>query len=88
MATHKDETFEDATVDLDGETFENCTFRNVTLAYSGGEPPVLDGCKFEEFTFDFRGAASNTALFMRALSEAPGGDDIIRQNFPALFKNH
>ena len=49
MATHKDETFEDATVDLDGETFENCTFRNVTLAYSGGEPPVLDGCKFEGF---------------------------------------
>lgn len=86
MARHENQTFENTTVELDGNTFVKCAFKNVTLTYSGGEPPYLDGCKFDDFTFDFRGAASNTAIFMRALSEAPGGDQVIRKNFPALFK--
>ncbi len=87
MARHENETFENTTVELDGETFVNCTFKNVTLAYSGGAPPHLDACNFDDFTFDFRGAASNTAIFMRALSETTGGDEVIRKNFPALFRD-
>src|SRR5262245_23133366 len=60
-------TFENESVDLDGNEFIDCTFLNCTLHYRGGALPMIIGCSFDRPTFDFRGAAENTKAFLTAL---------------------
>ena len=37
--------FNHETVTLDGESFEDCEFRECRLVYSGGEPPHFRDCR-------------------------------------------
>ena len=53
-----DQTFEGVTVDLDGNSFKNCTFRDVTFQYSGGDLK-MDNCGMDRFRFQFGGALAN-----------------------------
>ena len=53
-----DQTFEGVTVDLDGNSFKNCTFRDVTFQYSGGDLKI-DNCGMDRFRFQFGGALAN-----------------------------
>ncbi len=55
---YKNETFEGVPVELDGNTYENCTFDNVVFKYSGGDLEMKD-CKFVRFSFVFGGALAN-----------------------------
>ena len=65
--THEDTEFRDATIALDGHAFVRCLFTNCRLVYSGGQPPTLDTCSFDRFTFEFDGAASLTLSFLALL---------------------
>ena len=53
-----DQTFEDTVVELDGNNFENCTFRNVIFQFSGGDL-VMKNCDIDRFSFQFGGALAN-----------------------------
>lgn len=81
---HTNKTFTgDVTLD-DGE-FINCTFDGSILIYSGGKPPTIDGCSFENVRFEFRGCAENTVAFLKAMAAPNSGlQSIIRDTFPAL----
>jgi hypothetical protein len=68
---HKDQTFEGVTVELDGNSFENCVFRNVVFHYAGGAL-VMKNCDIDRFSFRFDGALANGlyALYQLFGSEA------------------
>ena len=58
---HKDQTFDGVTVELDGNSYEKCVFRNVVFQYSGGDLTMKD-CDIDRFSFQFGGALA-TGLF-------------------------
>ena len=53
-----DQTFEGVTVELDGNSYKNCTFRDVTFDFSGGDL-TMDNCGMDRFRFQFGGALAN-----------------------------
>ena len=53
-----DQTFENETVELDGNSFKNCTFRDVTFQFSGGDLK-MENCGMDRFRFQFGGALAN-----------------------------
>ena len=55
---YKDQVFENVDVPLDGNSFENCTFRNVVFEYGGGDL-VMKNCGMDRFSFRFNGALAN-----------------------------
>jgi hypothetical protein len=55
---YKDQLFEDVEVPLDGNSFENCTFRNVVFKFGGGDL-VMKNCGMDRFSFRFDGALAN-----------------------------
>ena len=59
--------FEGEEVELDGNRFEGCVFRNCRLVYSGGGLPDLVGNNFEHCHFKLEGAAKHTIAFCRML---------------------
>jgi hypothetical protein len=79
----KNETFENMTISLDGASFYECAFSRCIFTFSGLIPVALQGCTFNDCTWTFVGAASNTILFMTALYRA-GGADLIEGTFRAI----
>ena len=53
-----DQTFEGMTVELDGNSYENCTFRDVVFVFGGGDLKMTK-CAIESFRFQFTGALAN-----------------------------
>lgn len=54
---------------LDGETFDNCSFTDCTLIFSGGLPPAFNNCVFQSpGSWNFDGATSNTLTFLQMLT--------------------
>ena len=49
-----DQVFDGGEVPLDGNSYSNCTFRNVTLQYAGGDLDMTD-CALESFRLQFFG---------------------------------
>ena len=45
---YKNETFEGVEVELDGNTFERCSFNDVLFKFSGGDIEMKE-CKIERF---------------------------------------
>jgi len=60
------------TVTLDGESFEDCEFRECRLVYSGGEPPHFRDCRFDDCEWKFDAAAARTLAHLK-LVWASGG---------------
>jgi len=87
MAKFTSETFADQRVPIDGNEYENCTFKNVTLVYSGGPPPAIRNCQLDQFSLAFEGAAENTLAMLRALSSPQSGfRPIVEGTFNAILK--
>jgi hypothetical protein len=72
-------------VQLDGNSYTNCTFRQVHFVYGGGSLS-MDKCQMDEFTWQFTGDLANglNALhqlfgqegmiaIIRGFTEPPGG---------------
>ena len=60
------------TVALDGESFEDCEFRDCRLDYAGGEPPVFQNCRFHDCDWRQDDAAARTLAYLKALWNAGG----------------
>ena len=48
------ESFESGTISLDGNSYRDCSFRNVTFKYAGG-PLEMSNCSMDRFSFQFDG---------------------------------
>lgn len=81
MAAHKDKTLK-GPVDLDDGVFENVVFQDAQLFYSGGQPPQFKGCAFETVTFELRGPAHRTVVFLRSMAPA---ETMLREVFYGLI---
>ena len=68
MSKHLRAGFEDKTVILDGEEFEDCTFVECKLIYRGGEPPRLSNNKFHGCTWELEDAALKNRMITAKLS--------------------
>jgi hypothetical protein len=52
--------FTQETVQLDGESFEDCEFKACRMVYAGGEVPQFRNCRFDNCDWRFEGAAGRT----------------------------
>jgi len=64
MTRHEKESFENQHVVLDGGVFIDCTFRNCSLEYSGGDTYVQN-CHGENCQFVWRDAAQRTVILLQ-----------------------
>jgi hypothetical protein len=85
VASHKAETFENRSVVLDGDEYEDCTFRNCSLIYKGGEPPRLVNNYLENCSWQFQDAAERTVNFLKGLYHGLGQEG--RVLIEATFRN-
>lgn len=60
MARHDGETFEGAILDVDGEEYYDCVFKECTFKYGGGRTPVIVHCRLDAVRWRFHGAAEDT----------------------------
>ena len=61
------ESFNHQTVELDGETFENCSFAACRLVYAGGELPHFEGCRFDDCDWRFEEGAGRTLAYLKLM---------------------
>jgi hypothetical protein len=54
-------------INMDGNRFDKCIFRDALLVYSGGRPPILINNDFARCSFLFEGGAANTIRFLTAM---------------------
>jgi hypothetical protein len=55
------------TIQLDGETYIDCEFRDARLVYSGGVAPKFERCRFDGCEWKFEDAAARTLAHMKTL---------------------
>lgn len=80
---YRDKHFIKDTIDLDGESFFNCTFTDCILRYSGGALPEMQACTFSDSTFELAGAADRTVIFITAMYHGmgEGGKNLVERTF-------
>ena len=76
--------FRNATIQLDGNSFQKCTFTSCRLVFSGYMLVQIDHCEFDDdVAWSFAGPASTTIEFMKALY-AGGAKQVIENTFQAI----
>jgi hypothetical protein len=66
MTRHENKVFENQHLVLDDGVFVNCTFKNCSLEYSGGDVYVQN-CQGEGCQLVWRGAAQRTVFLLQGL---------------------
>ena len=66
MTRHESKVFENQHVVLDEGVFVNCTFKNCSLEYSGGDV-LVQNCQGEGCQLVWRGAAQRTVILLQGL---------------------
>ena len=61
------QSYNHQTVSLDGEAYSDCEFSDCRLVYSGGEPPMLDNCRFTNCEWTFQQGAADTLAFLKLM---------------------
>jgi len=75
------ETFANQRVQLDGNTFEQCVFRDCILVHEGGSFQIKSGLRAEgNVTFDLRGGEATLAL-LNLLGTSLGYVDILGRRY-------
>jgi hypothetical protein len=83
LSVIKECTFRNSGQQLDGFHFDQCTFVDCVLTYSGGQPPVLTGNQFIRCEWRLSGAAHNTIQFLIGLQQG-GVSQIVDDLFSAI----
>ncbi len=66
MTRHENKVFENQHIVLDEGVFVNCTFKNCSLEYAGGDVYVQN-CQGEGCQLVWRGAAQRTVMLLQGL---------------------
>lgn len=78
----KKKTFKNEPVNLNGNSFDHCTFNNCELIFNGVGSVGLTNSTFNNCRWTFNGPAADTVAFMKALySMGGGGKDLIVHTF-------
>lgn len=80
MTAHENRSFDNRRVDLDGTAFRNCRFARCEMVYSGGQPPEITGCHFDDCNWSFGGSAALTLGFLSAM-HGGGFSDLVESTF-------
>jgi len=82
----KNQTFTDDIVQLDGNHFDGCTFRNCRMIFGAVGPIGLVNCGFFDVRWEFIGAAGQTVALLHALTTASPeyGNALMASTFPSL----
>ena len=72
-----DQKFQGETVELDGNSYTNCTFDDVIFIFGGGDLK-MSNCAFLRFRFQFSGALANGLFALYQLFGTDGLLQIIR----------
>lgn len=67
MIEHDGGRFSRSRVDLDNQSYTDCTFDECEIVYAAKGPVSLNGCRFNNCSYRFDGAAGDTVNFMTAL---------------------
>jgi len=67
QGVHKNESFENQTVILDGNEFAHCEMRRCNLVYKGREPVKLEHCQLAGCTWQFEDSAQRTVMMLKGL---------------------
>jgi hypothetical protein len=62
-------------VELDGNEYINCEFRNCKLIYRGKLPPKFEKCSFVDYKIALRECAANVANFLTAFGRIASSID-------------
>lgn len=80
MTVNEGRSFDNARIDLDGAAFRNCRFTGCEMVYSGGPPPEITGCHFDDCAWSFGGSAALTLGFLSAM-HGGGFADLVESTF-------
>jgi hypothetical protein len=79
MVQHSGNRFTGARVEIDGQSFENCTFDRCAVIFKATAPSQFNGCTLNACSFGFEGPAAMTLKFMSDLYKiAP---DVVEKTF-------
>lgn len=79
------ETFENSRVELHGNSYHHCTFKNCELVYDGDRSPTFDDNEFIDTTFVFTGSALRTLYFLGNMYQTgDGGKEVVEKTFADL----
>ena len=79
---HQGEAFENQRIELSGNRFHNCTFRNCELVYRGEPSPTFQDNEFIDTVFVFADSAIRTLYLLSNLFHAgEGGREVVEQTF-------
>lgn len=79
---YKDKTFENERVELGGNIFHNCVFKNCELVFDGHRSPTFADNEFIDSVFVFTEHALRTLYFLANIYHAgDGGKQVIEQTF-------
>ena len=83
MIQNSNNIYRDATIRLDGNNFEGCTFDRCHLVFSGTGEIGISGCKFNACKWTFEGAAATTLKFLSSLYTGfgPDGEKLVEDTF-------
>lgn len=70
MAEIQNQKFSNQVVELDGNSYNSCSFIGSTLVYSGGGLPRFMNCAFGQNKVELKGAAGETSGFLASLYAA------------------
>jgi len=60
-------TFTHETLNMDGESYSDCEFRDCRLIFAGGVPPEFNQCRFNNCDWRLEGAAANTLESLKVI---------------------
>jgi len=86
----RDRTFKNETVNLDGNTFTGCTFRECVFVYKAMDVFTLTASHFYDCKFSLAGPAMLTlqalAMFYRGMGD--GGKALVENTFESIRQNN
>jgi len=78
---HRDKTFENQEILLDGNVFTGCTFRNCRIVVRGEAGAIVGACTFENAKWVLKGPAASTLQFLSQLYKASQSGPPDRRGF-------
>lgn len=75
--------FRGETIDVDGNTYEDCIFERCVLRFSGEALPTFRRCRFVNADWQFVGAATTVIAFLSQLGQdfGPSGVELLNSLF-------
>jgi len=85
MATFNKKTFSNETLNVDGNDYNQCTFRTCRLVYAGGPLPVFKDFNFDNCSFELKDAADRTIAFLNSVGQIQGGAAMVKGLFRGML---